>query len=223
MKHHRHRASYALAAAVLAAPGPALAQSFHRLFSTAEERLQLDEARRDYAYGEPAPVQQRSAEQRSESPFSSLVINGTVVRHRTGLSSTWVNGTRVDEGQTTREGVVVREDARGAVKLLLPSGASTVDLKPGQKIDVATGRVLDAWQFKPEAETKGEAAFETGEGAASEATEGSESAQPAQPAVPTSEAAAPDSPAAARSRRGWLSSGEDAARAPRTGTRAPGG
>ena len=37
----------------------------------------------------------------------------------------------------------------GTIRLVLPSGLDTVQLKPGQKIDVLTGSVLEPYEQRP--------------------------------------------------------------------------
>ena len=128
------------------------AQRLGRLFSTPEERLQLDELRRELEYGqppEPEPEPDRIEVKVQRGPtFSQFTINGVVLRSGGG-GSTWVNGTRVEQGAVTREGVRVdASDDGNQVKIVLPSGVHTIQLKAGQKIDVASGAVLEAFEFK---------------------------------------------------------------------------
>ena len=63
----------------------------------------------------------------------------------------------------TREGVRVdtMPDGKG-VKITLPSGADTIQLKAGQKIDVASGAVLDAFEYREGEDSRN--AFDAGEG-----------------------------------------------------------
>jgi hypothetical protein len=149
-------------AAGLVAAGPVAAQSqfIDRLFTTTEERLHLDELRREYEYGEPAveaaPVQANVEE---DPVVSRLTINGVVLRS-SGNNSTWVNGTRIGPAGSTREGIRISEDEEGGVRITLPSGADTIRLKPGQKIDVASGTVLDAYQRAPGEEQERTSAFD---------------------------------------------------------------
>ena len=61
----------------------AQAQRLGRLFSTSEERLQLDEARREYAFGDPGPEQPQTEVEKQEEKkprFSQFTINGVVKR-----------------------------------------------------------------------------------------------------------------------------------------------
>ena len=148
-------------------PDRASGQGLGRLFITPEERFQLDELRREYEYGEPVEEEVAADVQPEQDPIElQLTINGLVVRS-SGNNSTWINGNRVSRGEATREGIQVRDEAGGRVRITLPSGIDTIQLKPGQKIDVATGVVLDAYQIGPSGQEDAESAFDLG---ASEAT-----------------------------------------------------
>ena len=128
---------------------PATGQGLGRFFSTPEERARLDEIRanRDLIEPDPEPATQAAP----QAPVvEQLSIEGLVIRSG-GTGSAWVNGRPVFDGWTTREGV--RVDAApagrsGGVKITLPSGADTIDLKPGQSIDVETGVVVEAYERK---------------------------------------------------------------------------
>lgn len=133
--------------AVFSFPAPVMSQRLGRLFSTPEERTLLNELRnnRDLVAPEPEPLQQTTVE---EPAVERLTIDGIVIRSG-GANSAWVNGRPVSDGWTTREGV--RVDAAsvgrsGRVKITLPSGVDTIDLKPGQKIDVESGVVVEAYE-----------------------------------------------------------------------------
>lgn len=130
---------------------PAESQRLGRFFSTPDERELLDELRRnrDLAGPEPEPLTQEPVQ---ETVVEQLSIDGVVIRSG-GANSAWVNGRPVSDGWTTREGV--RVDAAsvgrsGRVIITLPSGVDTIDLKPGQKIDVESGLVMEAYEpFAP--------------------------------------------------------------------------
>jgi hypothetical protein len=122
------------------------AQRLGRLFSTSDERALLDELRRERQI--VAPEQQAVVEIVSDTPsVEQVTINGVVLRSR-GVNSAWINGRPVDAGGRTREGVRVDTSATrgGGVKITLPSGAETINLKPGQKIDVDSGVVVEAYE-----------------------------------------------------------------------------
>ncbi len=121
------------------------AQRLGRLFSTPEERALLDELRRERKIVSPDP---QVVDIVPDTPtVEQVTINGVVLRSG-GTNSAWINGRQVDAGARTREGVRVDTSATqgGRVKITLPSGAETIDLKPGQKIDVDSGVVVEAYE-----------------------------------------------------------------------------
>ncbi|MDX1528119.1 MAG: hypothetical protein R3337_05790 [Gammaproteobacteria bacterium] len=134
-----------LAAALVLVSYDAEAQRLERLFSTPEERALLDELRRERKIVAPDP---QVTEIVPDTPtVEQVTINGVVLRSG-GTSSAWINGRQVDAGARTREGVRVDTSPAGGgrVKITLPSGAETIDLKPGQKIDVDSGVVVEAYE-----------------------------------------------------------------------------
>ena len=135
-----------LAAGLAVAPLNAEAQRLGRLFSTPEERALLDELRRERHLVSPEP--QSLVEVAPEIPnLEQVTIDGVVLRS-SGANSAWINGRHVTGGDTTREGVRVDTSPAGGgrVKITLPSGVETIDLKPGQKIDVNSGVVVEAYE-----------------------------------------------------------------------------
>ena len=157
----------AVTAALLAtAAAPAGAQSLGRLFTSAEQRANLDELR-DQAHFErperepeqaPQPTGgQAAAAEPAGQVIERLTING-VVRAARGPGAVWVNGDLIERGGVTREGLRVDlAGRRPQVKVRLPSGVDSVALKPGQRIEVSTGAVREAYERAPRDE--GPAAF----------------------------------------------------------------
>ncbi len=120
---------HALAALVfcILAAGSAHAQPIGRMFTTPQERQQLDIAR-----GLLAPPPQ-PAVQIAAPPPEPLTVNG-FVRRSGGKSTVWLNQ-QAQEGKrvTTKNGVVIT----------LPSGRNVI-VKPGQSIDMNDGRIIEA-------------------------------------------------------------------------------
>ena len=148
---------------VLAGAIPALAfaagahgqTGFGRLFSTPEQRAELDRMRRDAeSVGVPMPVPADTgtspgpSQESEEAPrLGAVTIDGIVIR-RDGHGIAWVNGERAAIGTTTPEGVRVGAllARQGHVRIRIPGERGSVDLEPGQTIVVESGRVLDAYQ-----------------------------------------------------------------------------
>lgn len=126
--------------------GPLLAQStaaIGRLFTTPDERVQLDALRHGGASGlqtmpaetPPAPPPPMAAgESAPPAPAEPLQLNG-VIRRSGGKSVIWVNNAPL-EGPSPRA-------KNGTLSLPLPAGGS-VRLKPGQSYNPADGSVHEA-------------------------------------------------------------------------------
>ncbi|NIV50520.1 MAG: hypothetical protein GWN53_01290 [Gammaproteobacteria bacterium] len=121
------------------------AQTFGRLFSTPDVRAALDQLRQDQDYGAAVSTQEPRAHRTTPAP--DVTVNGVVLRSG-GPDASWINGTIITSGGVTSEGVRVETEDVGeaSVRILLPGSERSVRLKPGQKIDVVGGRVLDAYE-----------------------------------------------------------------------------
>lgn len=139
------RSGWLIVAAVLLVSDAAGAQGLGRLFSTPEERGLLDVLRARNEVRAPSGPEQR--EEPARVP-SRLMVNGLVTRER-GPDSVWINGERVSRDEMTSEGIRVQGEAGARVRLILPRDAGSVRLKAGQKVDLATGSIRDAYEVDP--------------------------------------------------------------------------
>ena len=173
------------------------------MFTTSEQRSALDEIRAQEQFAQPdvqpdepqeaAPIS--AAQQQPSGPtISSLTING-VVRRSGGKTMVWVNGHEVERGNLTRDGVLVESAQRGSgdVRLRLPSGTESIALRPGQKIDVGSGLVLEPYEVTPAA--SGQSAFAVDSQAATSALDPAAQAPPAGVAKGLPQAAGDATPA----------------------------
>ena len=127
-----------------------------RLFTTPAERKALDRLRLEAQFARPAPepapppATSPAPQQPAGPVVSRLEVNG-IVRRSGGPATVWVNGAQVERGMVSREGLRVQSAGRPAdgVRVRLPSGLSTVRLKPGQAVDVTTGSLVDAYEPRP--------------------------------------------------------------------------
>jgi hypothetical protein len=135
---------------VLLAAAAALPQFVHgaddlgRLFTTPQERAQLDEARE----GAPVPVaavqravpaQQAAAREQT----GALALRGVVDRGA-GRSTAWLNDTNTYQGDAGAGNRVERSGIDGARVLVTQSeGKPPVQMKVGQTFDPASGRLRD--------------------------------------------------------------------------------
>lgn len=177
---------------ILAGTAPsAEAQRLGRLFTSVQERATLDELRYQAQFAtperEPEPAAAATSAPAEAAPdVSSLTVNG-IVRGSRGRGTVWVNGNQIERGGTTREGIQVNTAGAGgrSVRARLPSGVDTIEIKPGQRIDVIHGVVIEPYE-RGEQTPAGPSAFELGAGGAG-LTPGTEPAAPAE--LPASGAA----------------------------------
>lgn len=131
-----------------------------RLFSSPEQRLELDRLRDDPDFGKaPEPVAAAidplpGSRFGQDTPAPATRIDGVVFRggaHRV----LWINGVMAGAGTAAPEGIRIDADGAsdGRIRLTLPDGRSTVALKPGQAIDGARRRVLEAYERRPASDT----------------------------------------------------------------------
>ena len=133
-----------------------------RLFSTVEQRLELDRLRDRPAIApaaEPVAVEAEvetgprpALDPEPERDATSLVVtvNGLVIRSD-GHRLAWVDGVETGVEATTSGGADIEVDRAqgGRVRIRLPERGVHAELKPGQTIDVARGSVFEAYELRP--------------------------------------------------------------------------
>ena len=133
-------------------PTVADAESLGRLFTTPEERASLDEIRRDPDFGRVEVIEVAPTVDQPDGPVvPHVTINGVVFRS-SGINASWINGLSVSS-DSTREGIRVQTrqlESGGTVKLSLPGGLETIQIKPGQKIDLINGGVFEPYEYQAE-------------------------------------------------------------------------
>jgi hypothetical protein len=127
----------------LAAPALAQDASLGRLFLTPEQRVALDNARRNRIRAEALAA--AAVQKPKIPPARSIVINGVITRSD-GESIVWVNG-RPTDGETA-DGIRVApaSDSQSSIVLREPEKGRKVRLKVGQRADLLTGRIEEAYQ-----------------------------------------------------------------------------
>ncbi len=142
------RVAFLLASLGLAAP--VWSQGLGRLFTTPEERAALNDIRNDPDFGKTLEPQAFVAPEQASGPVvPNVTINGVVFRS-SGINASWINGSSVSGGDT-REGIRVetqRYAGGGTVRLGLPGGLETVQMKPGQKIDLTSGGIFEPYELQ---------------------------------------------------------------------------
>lgn len=150
-------AGAALATIAAVAAGPLLAQpvvqegdrpanAVGRLFFTPAQRLQLDIARRQRARATLATERTEEVAQ----PIPQTITYDGVVRRSDGKTTVWVNGRPINDQQPVGGTAIVgRIGADGSVRLQVPQSGRSVDLKPGQRVELLSGTVEEGYQRKP--------------------------------------------------------------------------
>ncbi|MCH9672906.1 MAG: hypothetical protein K0U93_15825 [Gammaproteobacteria bacterium] len=138
------------------APAVGAQETLGRLFTTPEQRENLNALRANFVPGEtdvsPETVEATPQTEAPEviTPTVTQVRLGGYVHRSSGNHASWVNGSQVYSGQVTPEGLRVNPSRRSGVSIVLPSGANVRRLKPGQMIDVTNGSVSESFQAKDE-------------------------------------------------------------------------
>ncbi len=166
----------ALACALLLGAGPAAAaEPLGKLFFTPAQRASLDVAR-----SQKSRVT-LSAEKNEEeaAPTPEVVTYGGMVRRSDGKTTIWLNN-RAVQGNERAGGtsIVGRVRPDGGVSLQHPQTGRSVDLKPGQRVELLSGTIEESYARKPPA-----AEPESASGAKSAAKPAPE-AKGAKPAAP---------------------------------------
>lgn len=179
-----HRA--ALITLALASWTPSvLGQGFGSLFTSPEERAYLDYLRNDFLERSAAagfnideatvptiPVAE------TDAPTGQAIFHlGGILNGRTGGRTIWLNGSAVAESDLPANVRVVQLD--GITALRIRSGTTDFVIKPGQTLNLRTGRLMDAYEGQPTDEAANEGSVEE------------QTTATAQPVEPDAEAEAP--------------------------------
>ena len=121
-----------------------------RLFSSPEQRIELDRLRdgpdlrteAEPAAGKAGPGPR--PEPASGPPALPLTVNGVVLRSD-GHRVAWINGAETATGTTSPAGARIDAAPGRGLRIRWPGGRTSAALEPGQTID-AKGRVRDAYE-----------------------------------------------------------------------------
>ena len=133
-----------LAAAAMPAPAPAAQQGqerLGRLFFTPAQRLSLDVARSQRARATLATETDQEA-----APVSQTITYGGLIRRDDGRTTVWLNNQPVRDTDPAGAGAVVtRVRPDGRITLQAPQSARSVELKPGQSVELLTGTIEEGY------------------------------------------------------------------------------
>lgn len=162
------------APAVQAAPAGQAARAAEpvvgRLFFTPAQRASLDVARTQRARNTLA--NEKTVDE--STPVAQTITYGGMVRRTDGKSTVWINGQPVnDHDPAGGVSLVGRVRPDGSVSLQAPQSGRSIDLKPGQSVELLSGVIEESYlRLPPQTESKP---------AAKPAAEATSSAKPAPP------------------------------------------
>ncbi|MGH8622341.1 MAG: hypothetical protein ACRET3_09400 [Burkholderiales bacterium] len=138
-----------LACATLAAaiPVPAPAQErLGRLFFTPAQRASLDIARSQRARAALSTEKSEEA-----APVPQTITYGGLVRRSDGRTTVWINNQPVHDRESAGAAAIVgRVRADGSVTLQVPQSGRSVNLKPGQSVELLSGAVEEGYSRRLE-------------------------------------------------------------------------
>ena len=117
-----------------------------RLFFTPAQRASLDIARTRRARN----TLSTEGTEETAAPVAQSVTYGGMVRRSDGKSTVWINGRPVNDSEPVGGiSVVGRIRPDGSVSLQVPQSGRSVDLKPGQSVELLSGTIEEAFSRKP--------------------------------------------------------------------------
>jgi len=137
------------AAAQAAKPATREAEPLGRMFFTPAQRAQLDVARTQRARTTLATEQ--TEEVVTAAPVPQTITYDGMVRRSDGKTTVWINSRPVNDKETAGAAIVGRVHANGAVSLQVPQSGRSVELKPGQSIELLSGAIEEGFSRKPPA------------------------------------------------------------------------
>ena len=137
------------ALAITALPAPASAaqsEPLGRMFFTPAQRSSLDVARSQRAR---AAVATENPDQEA-SPSAQTITYGGLIRRDDGQTTVWLNSQAVRDTDPSGAGAVVtRVRPDGRITLQAPQSSRSVDLKPGQTVELLSGRIEEGYSRRP--------------------------------------------------------------------------
>jgi hypothetical protein len=129
-------------------PAPAAeAPQIGRMFFTPTQRAQLDVARAQRARVTLAT--EKTEEVLATQPVPQTLTYDGVVRRADGSTTVWINSRPVNPKDPAGPVIVGRVRADGGVSLQMPQSGRTVDLKPGQSVELLSGQIEERFVRKP--------------------------------------------------------------------------
>jgi hypothetical protein len=137
-----------VALVIAAGPAPAAAQQerLGRMFFTPAQRASLDIARSQRAR---TTVATENIEQ-EVAPAAQTITYGGAIRRSDGRTTVWLNNRPVhDTDPASSSAIVSRVRPDGSIRLQAPQSGRSVDLKPGQSVELLTGTIEESYSRRP--------------------------------------------------------------------------
>lgn len=134
--------------ALAASVGPAHAADapLGRLFFTPAQRASLDVARTQRAR---AVLSNEKTDETPAAPVPQTLTYDGAVRRSDGRATIFVNGHPLTEKDSAAGTVIGRVRPDGGVSLQIPQSGRSVDLKPGQSVELLSGVIEERYSRKP--------------------------------------------------------------------------
>jgi hypothetical protein len=135
--------------ALMGVAAPAAAQPAGppgRLFFTPAQRAALDVARTQRAR---ALLANEKPEQEA-APVPQTITYGGMVRRSDGKSTVWINNQPVNDREPLGGAIVGQVRPDGSVTLQVPQSGRSVNLKPGQSVELLSGTVEEGFSRRLE-------------------------------------------------------------------------
>lgn len=135
------------------APTQLQGQSVQRLFSTPEERAELDRLRFRIASGATieAPVSNEPAIEipaLDDEEEDVIYAVGGVMRKADGSYSVWVNDVVYDHSNLPQNVELLTPFSQGILRIREGSSGASYHVKPGQVLNLSTGQLYESYQYQ---------------------------------------------------------------------------
>jgi len=137
-----------VALVIAADPAVAQVQPLGRLFFTPAQRSSLDVARSQRA--RTALATEQTEETVAATPVPQSITYDGMVRRSDGKTTIWINSRPVHDNNPAGGAAIVGRVRRdGGVSLQMPQSGRSVELKPGQSVELLSGAIEEGFSRKP--------------------------------------------------------------------------
>lgn len=134
-------------------PAQVSAQSLQRLFSTPAIRAELDRLRLQRASGvvieapEEEPIVEIPVFTDAEEQETIYALGGSM-RKADGSYTVWINDVAYDQGNLPGNMKLLSPFSQGKLRIRDSSSGENFDVKPGQVLNLTTGRLYESYQYQ---------------------------------------------------------------------------